>query len=307
MHLPVLAVEVVEWMGIRAGGTYIDGTLGGGGHARLILERTGPQGRLLALDRDDEAIARAREALGERATQCRFVQGSFADVETHAAGEGIRAVDGVLLDVGMSSNQVDDPQRGFSFLRDGPLDMRFDRRQACTAEALVNRLTEPELARILWDYGEEPAARRIARRLAQERAREPIRTTGRLAEVVAAAKGGVRGRIHPATQTFQALRVAVNGELDALERGLEGALRLLRPGGRLAVIAFHSLEDRCVKHRLLAHAGRWESLAEGGRRWQGEEPPVRILTRKPVRPGADEEAANPRARSARLRVAERTA
>ena len=305
MHKPVLLKEVIELMGVRPGGRYIDGTLGGGGHAQAVLERIGKGGRLLGIDRDAEALARAADRLKAWIPACVFEQGDFADMSAIARRHDMDRVDGILLDLGMSSNQVDDPARGFSFTHDGPLDMRMNLSQSLTAADLVNTAAEEELANLLWRLGEESASRRIARLLVDERRREPIRTTGRLAELVARAKGGPRGRIHPATRTFQALRMAVNHELESLEAGLEAAIGLLGRGGRLAVISFHSLEDRIVKHRLSAHVGRWESLPQGGREWQGERPALGWVMKKPATASDEELEDNPRARSAKLRVAER--
>jgi 16S rRNA (cytosine1402-N4)-methyltransferase len=222
-----------------------------------------------------------------------------------APEQGFDRVDGILLDLGISSDQLDDPERGFSFLRDGPLDMRMDRGATVTAAALLNGLAEAELADVLRRYGEELRARAIARRVVQARERAPFERTGQLADLVMRVYGGRRGRLHPATQTFQALRIAVNGELEALENGLEAALGLLAPGGRLVAISFHSLEDRLVKRCFVEHQGRWEALPEGGRKWVGRQPQVAVLTRKPVMASEAECQANPRARSAKLRAAER--
>ncbi len=302
MHKPVLLSEVMEWLGVVEGGTYIDGTIGGGGHARAIMEVAGFEGRLLGIDRDGETLARAAEQLQVWGSGCVLEPGDFADMTSIAQRNGIERVDGILLDLGMSSNQVDAPDRGFSFLHDGPLDMRMDRSQALTAARLVNESSQEELANILWTLGEESASRRIARLIARER---PIETTGRLADLVARAKGGRHGRVHPATKTFQALRMAVNHELESLEQGLEAGLQLLKPGGRMAVISFHSLEDRAVKQGFARHVGKWESLPAGGRRWVGEQPAARWLTRKPVTASAEEIKDNPRARSAKLRAVER--
>jgi 16S rRNA (cytosine1402-N4)-methyltransferase len=305
MHQPVLLDEVLAWLAPQRGGVFVDGTLGSGGHARAIAERISPEGRLLAMDRDAEAIDRVRCGGGAWLERCTLVHGNFADVQQVAAAQGFSAVDGMLLDLGVSSEQLGAAERGFSFQQDGPLDMRMDRAQGVTAAELVNTLPEEELAGLLWRYGEERHARRIARALVQGRAAGGITRTGQLADAVVGAQGGMRGRIHPATRAFQALRIAVNEELAALERGLAGGLEIVKAGGRVAVIAFHSLEDRVVKQFFVAHAGRWESLAAGGRRWIGAKPEVRILTKKPVIPSADELNANPRARSAKLRVAER--
>lgn len=304
MHAPVLLEEVLEGLAITPGGTYVDGTLGGGGHAEAILERVGPEGRLLGIDRDPAALALARERL-VRFPGAILVRGAYADMISLARQNGIDSADGVLLDIGVSSMQLDTSERGFSFQRDAALDMRMDPDLPRTAADWVNETPESDLADVLWRYGEERASRRIARFIAEARARAPIRTTGALAELVARAKGGARGRIHPATQTFQALRIAVNDELGQLERGLESALLLLKTGGRLAVISFHSLEDRIVKRRLSEHVGRRESLEAGGERWIATSPRARWVVKSPRMAGEDEVKRNPRARSARLRVVER--
>ena len=259
----------------------------------------------MALDHDAGALERVRATWGEGLDRCTLVGANFEDMEGVAGEHGVTAVDGVLLDIGVSSDQLDDPERGFSFMRDGPLDMRMDKGRRVTAADLLNTLPEEELAGLLRRYGEEPRARAIARRVARERARAPFSRTAQLRDLVMNAYGGQRGRIHPATRTFQALRIAVNGELEALERGLEAGLNLLGPGGRMVVISFHSLEDRIVKRFFAEHQGRWESLAEGGRKWVGRLPQVEVLTRKPVMASEEECLANPRARSAKLRAVER--
>lgn len=305
MHRGVLLHEVVRLIGPRAGGVYVDGTLGGGGHARALLEAAGGDARLLALDRDAGALERARSALGDLARQCTFVQANFADLREAARAHGFDAVDGIVLDVGLSSDQLDDPERGFSFMKDGPLDMRMDRTQAGTAADLVNTRSAGDLAEIFKRYGEEPRARAIAARIVARRQTQPFTRTAELAALVSDIYGGRRERIHPATRTFQALRIAVNGELTALASGLEGGLELLGPGGRMAVIAFHSLEDRLVKRCFAEHEGRWEARAEGGETWVGQTPVVVRLTRKPVTPADEECERNPRARSAKLRAVER--
>lgn len=305
MHEPVLLEEVLDGLAVKPGDCLIDGTLGGGGHAEAILERVGSTGRLLGIDRDPYALARAHERLA-RFSNAVLVRGNFAEMSALAQRAGFDAVDGILLDLGVSSMQLDTPERGFSFRADAALDMRMDPDLPRTAADWVNETPEADLADVLWRYGEERASRRIARFIAGARARAPIRTTGQLAELVARAKGGIRGKIHPATQTFQALRVAVNDEFGALERGLEAALGLLKVGGRLAVIAFHSLEDRIVKRRLAAHVGVRESLEAGGERWTVMAPPVRWIVKTPRMAGNAEVQRNPRARSARLRVVERT-
>jgi 16S rRNA (cytosine1402-N4)-methyltransferase len=304
MHVPVMLAEVLEALRVRAEGSYLDGTAGGGGHAAAILERLGPTGRLLALDRDEAAVNRVRERLTKWEQQVHVEHANYSGMEPLAHRLGFAPLDGVLLDLGISSFQLE-PERGFSFMSDAALDMRMDRTQATTAADLVRQLDETALADLIWRYGEEPASRRIARAIVTERARAPLETTGQLAAVVERAVGGRRGKLHPATRVFMALRLAVNQELDHLAEGLEAALRLLAPGGRLAVISFHSLEDRIVKHTLQEHAGRWENLPAGGRRWVGSQPPVHVVTRRPLTPSLEECEQNPRARSAKLRVAER--
>jgi 16S rRNA (cytosine1402-N4)-methyltransferase len=259
----------------------------------------------VGIDRDEEAITRAAARLAQWRGQCRFIHGNFAEMRDLLQREGIGEVDGVLLDLGMSSDQVDTPERGFSFQQDGPLDMRMDRRQALTAEEVVNTWDEEQLAQLIWKLGEESAARRIARLILREREQRALRSTRNFAALVERAKGGRRGRIHPATKTFQALRMAVNDELGCLDRGLKAAFDVVRPGGRIAVIAFHSTEDRVVKRTMATHVGRVESLQEGGSRWVGEHPSLRWITKKPVVASAEETVRNPRARSARLRVVER--
>lgn len=297
--------EVMELLAIREGGVYVDGTLGGAGHAESILRLARPGGRLLGLDRDEAAIARSADRLRSFSDSVKLVHARYDELERVAAETRWAPVDGVLLDLGVSSFQLDDPERGFSFQADGPLDMRMDRSQPRTAADWIAECDESELEDVLRRYGEERDARRVAAAIVKARASGAIRTTGRLAAIVESAKGGRRGRHHPATQTFQALRIAVNGELAGVERGVEAAIRLVRPGGRVAVIAFHSLEDRIVKQVFARHVGRWESLQAGGRRWVGDRPSCRWVNRKPLAPSAEEVRRNPRARSAKLRVIER--
>jgi 16S rRNA (cytosine1402-N4)-methyltransferase len=297
--------EVVDLLAPRPGGVYVDGTAGSGGHALAIAGRIGPTGRLLLIDRDREAVLRVRAALADSPVRVSVVEANFADMKTVARANGIERADGILLDLGVSSNQLDEAERGFSFMRDGPLDMRMDRTQPLTAETLLNEASEERLEKILRDYGEEPRARAIVRRVAAARSSARLTRTAELARLVEAVYGGRRGRIHPATRTFQALRIAVNNELEVLALGLNGALELLAPAGRLAVISFHSLEDRTVKHFFADHTVRWESRPEGGRTRICSEPEVTTLTRKPVVASERECEANPRARSAKLRVAER--
>ncbi len=285
-------------------GRYVDATVGYGGHAEAIASRLG-KGRLLGMDRDPEALKRSAERLAPWGERCVFRKSRFSEFRRCAAETGWDSVDGILMDVGVSSLQLDGAERGFSFQEEGPLDMRMDPEQTLTAADLVRDLPEADLARLIRMYGDEPRARRVAARIVREREREPFRTTTRLASVVASAVGGRRSRIHPATRTFQALRMAVNEEESELREGLEAALEWLRPGGRLVVISFHSREDRRVKQTFREHAGREESLEGGGTRRIGRAPPVRILTQRPLRPDPEEIRNNPRARSARLRAVER--
>ena len=308
VHVPVLLEETVARLVTEPGGWYVDGTAGAGGHASALLAAAGLDARLLALDRDGEALALAKDALAPFGGRAILERANFLEMAEAADRHGLRDIRGILLDLGVSSMQLDRPERGFSFLRDSPLDMRMDDRQELTAAGLLKRLSPAELADLLRRYGEEPMSRRIAKTVAAALARgEPVETTAQLAELVSRAKGGRRGRTHPATQTFQALRIAVNGELAALEAVLPLALGLLAPGGRLAVISFHSLEDRMVKQFMAAHEGRMESLAKGGSRWIGQLPRARRVTRKAVSATEEEMARNPRSRTAKLRVLERMA
>jgi 16S rRNA (cytosine1402-N4)-methyltransferase len=305
MHLPVLLRETVDALAGIPGGSVIDGTLGGAGHAGEILGRAGPAGRLLGIDRDPEALARAAARLKDVPGEKVLVHGAHGEMRRLAEEHGFGAVDGVLLDLGVSSDQLDAPERGFSFRFDGPLDMRMDAGRGESAADLLARLDGPSLAELLRRLGEEPQAWRVARAIVRARERGPVATTGRLAEVVSEALGGKKGPRHPATRVFQALRMAVNQELEDLARALEDGLSLLKPGGRMAVITFESITDRFVKQRFAAHAGKWVSLQQGGERWEGEQPAVARVTRRPVEAGEAEVAANPRARSAKLRVVQR--
>jgi 16S rRNA (cytosine1402-N4)-methyltransferase len=306
MHEPVMLEDVLRCLAVRPGGIYIDGTSGSGGHSAAIAERMGSGGRLLSMDRDPEALERTRMRMpvGKR-TGWITMRGEFGDMLRIAHRQGISEADGVLLDLGVSSEQLDTPARGFSFQTDGPLDMRMDPCGGQTAADLVAGLGAGELAELIRTLGEEPNARRIARAIVRERERAPVLTTGRLAEIVARCVGGAHAARHPATRTFQALRMAVNDEAGELRRGLEQGLSLLRTGGRLAVMTFHSLDDREVKGFFRAHVGREEALQGGGSRFVCERPPVRLVTRKPITPGEAERSRNSRARSAKLRAVER--
>ncbi len=300
-HRPVLLQEVLTALAVREGGLYIDGTVGGGGHAEAILLASAPTGRLLGLDRDPQAVAYAGRRLSRFGERCRLRQASYAEMGRLARAEGFVEVDGILLDLGYSSLQIDDAQRGFAFRLDGPLDMRYDPQGGGTTAAdLVNELDAEALARLLWRYGEERRSRAIARAIVAAR---PLRTTGELAALIERVVPR-RGRIHPATRTFQALRIAVNRELEALEAVLPQALELLRPGGRLAVITFHSLEDRIVKRTFRRWAGR-KAVPSPLPLAEAASPRVRWVTRKPIVPSAEEREVNRRSRSAKLRVVEK--
>ncbi len=303
-HVPVLVREVVEGLGVRAGGIYLDGTFGAGGYASAILGEA--ECSVLGIDRDPFAVDRGEAVARRYPGRLTVVRGRYGDMDALLAERGLGPVDGVALDIGTSSMQIDDPARGFSFLRDGPLDMRMEREGESAADA-VNILSEDELTRIIRDYGEERMARRVARAIVAARAEEPITRTGRLASVVRSAVRKSEDGIDPATRTFQALRIHVNDELGELERGLDAAERVLAPGGRLAVVSFHSLEDRIVKSFLRNRSG---NAPRGSRHFpdpaRPTAPTFQAISRRAIRPGAGETAANPRARSARLRIAERT-
>lgn len=305
VHLSVLLPEALEGLRVKAGGVYVDATLGGAGHTRALLEACAPDGRVFGVDRDPVALARAEGSLAEFGDRFRGLHGNFADLETLVRDAGVDGVDGVLMDLGVSSDQLDTPERGFSFRFEGPLDMRMDPTRGVSAAEWLAAHTEEEIANTIYRLGEERQSRRIARAVVKAREAGVLMTTSDLASVVERAVGGRKGaRIHPATRTFQALRMAVNEELESIERGVEAALRLLKDGGRLAVMTFHSLEDRLVKQIFRRHEGREESLFEGGSVWRGEEPRCLRVTRKPVTASEAECAANPRARSAKLRILE---
>jgi 16S rRNA (cytosine1402-N4)-methyltransferase len=301
VHIPVLLDEALAGMQIRPGGVYIDATVGAGGHAAGILSALAPDGRLLGLDADPEAIAHARQVLQRHGNQAVLHVGNFREIKRIAAATGFTSVDGLLMDLGLSSRQLADPERGFSFSQDGPLDMRLDPSQERSAADLVNGLSETELAEVLWRYGEERYARRIARAVIRAR---PLSSTSRLADLILETVGR-RERTHPATRTFQALRIAVNNEIESLTEALPQARDLLRPGGRLAVISFHSLEDRVVKRFYQQEARDCICPPEAPLCVCQHKATLRVITRKPIRPAEEEVAGNPRSRSARLRIAER--
>jgi 16S rRNA (cytosine1402-N4)-methyltransferase len=304
IHVPVLFQQVLDGLQIKPGGLYIDATVGGGGHAAGILAASSPDGRLLGLDRDSAAIEATRNRLTAYAGRVVLVHSSFGRLAQVTQDKGWAPVDGVLFDLGLSSLQLADSERGFAFMTDGPLDMRFDPTMGGpTAADLVNDLSLEELAALLYRYGEESQARRIAEAITAAR---PLHTTRELATLVEQAVSmGHRPRIHPATRTFQAIRIAVNDELAVLEAALPQAAETLAPGGRLVVISFHSLEDRLVKHFMRRESR--DCICPPGLPACvcGHRATLRLVTRKPIRPTADETAVNPRSRSARLRVAER--
>lgn len=303
-HHPVMLQEVMEALQVRPSGIYIDATFGRGGHSEAILQRLDENGRLIAIDRDPQAVGVATERLA-RDRRFTIQQGTFAMLEQFAEAEAVSGkVDGVLFDLGVSSPQLDDPLRGFSFLRDGPLDMRMDPERGEGAAAWLARAKEADIAAVLKEYGEERYAKRIARALVDARRQQPIVTTGRLAEIVAAAHPAWERDKHPATRTFQALRIHINRELEELEAALPQAVRVLAPGGRLALISFHSLEDRIVKRYLRREARGAEHPRHLPPPAHAAAPTLRMVGKARF-PGEAETAANPRARSAVLRVAER--
>jgi 16S rRNA (cytosine1402-N4)-methyltransferase len=305
-HVSVLYDEALAFLAPRRGERYIDCTVGGGGHAEGVLARSSPDGRLLGLDADPAALERVRARLAPFGDRLRLCHANFRELGQCARAAGFDAVDGILFDLGLSSDALEVSGRGFSFRRDEPLDMRFDPTVGEPATALLAHGTEAELRDILRRYGEEPAAGRLARALVRARGRAPLRTTGDLVAIVESVLGAPRGRTHPATRTFQALRIAVNDELQSLQAALTAAVALLAPGGRLVVIAFHSLEDRIVKQFLRAESGGECRCPPGLPVCVcARAPRLQVITRKPIAPSEAEIARNPRARSAKLRAAER--
>jgi 16S rRNA (cytosine1402-N4)-methyltransferase len=305
-HLSVLYHEVLDALQPRKGGRYVDGTLGAGGHAAGILEASSPDGLLLGLDVDPQALSLARQRLSEYGPRAHIVQASYITLREQLAAIHWPDVKGILLDLGASSMQFDTPERGFSFQVDAPLDMRFDPQNPTRAADLVNNLPEKELADLIFQYGEERHARQVARAIVRAR---PLYTTGQLAEVVAAAvtrgRGKSRDHLHPATRTFQALRIVVNKELEALQACLPQAVAALSPGGRLAIIAFHSLEDRIVKQYFRRESRDCICPPDQPVCTCGHRAILKEITRRPLRPQDEEIERNPRSRSARLRVAEK--
>jgi 16S rRNA (cytosine1402-N4)-methyltransferase len=301
-HIPVLGREAVEWLAVKSGGTYLDATFGAGGYSRAILDVPGT--RVLGIDRDRSAIAGGFDLVDRSDGRLTLVEDRFSRLDDICVAQGISAADGVVMDVGVSSMQLDDAPRGFSFRLDGPLDMRMGR-EGPTAADVIAKASEADLADIIYIFGEERRSRGVARAIVAARKEAPITTTRALADIVGKVVRGKPGEIHPATRTFQALRIFVNQELDELQLALSAAERVLKPGGRLVVVAFHSLEDRIVKN-FFADRGK----AAGGSRHLPElaqaAASFQILTKRPVTPDEEEISANPRARSAKLRAAERT-
>lgn len=304
-HEPVMRDEVLSWLVGNKTGVYVDGTIGGGGHALAILENT--RAHLIGIDRDAEAIRAARQRLEPFQSRVTLVKGNFADLASVLGGLGIEKVDGVILDLGVSSHQLDAAHRGFSFGRSAPLDMRMDRDEKLRAYDIVNSFTPSELEKVIRLYGEEKMAARISRAIVRRRQASPIETTAELAALIARAmpQSMKHQKIHPATRTFQAIRIAVNRELDALASGIHAAVPALSAGGRLGVISFHSLEDRIVKHTFLDLAAACVCPKDVPYCICHKQAVVKVLTRKALTPSPEEIRRNPRARSAKLRVAER--
>ncbi len=300
-HTPVLLEETIEALQVQPGGRYIDCTVGQGGHAAAILERSSPGGQLLGLDADPQAIKAAQFTLREYGKSVLLINENFSCLEEICSKYNFRPVHGILFDLGMSSLQITDESRGFSFQKDAPLDMRFSPNQELTAAQIINDFPENDLATLIWSYGEERRSRQIARCIVENR---PLKTTLELAEIVAKVVNGRRGKIHPATRTFQALRIAVNREIENLGLALEQAVNLLGFGGRLAVISFHSLEDRTVKELLGREAKGCICPPETPVCTCGHTPRLRLISRGVIKPTAEEIESNPKSRSAKMRVAE---
>ena len=306
-HVSVLLTETIEGLNIRPDGIYADGTLGGGGHASEVAARLTEGGRLIGIDQDADAIAAAGERLKPFGDRVTIVRDNYVNMKQVLADLGIEAVDGICLDLGVSSYQLDTAERGFSYMEDAPLDMRMDRREDRTAADLVNECTEQELFRIIRDYGEDRFAKNIAKHIVKARERRPIRTTGELADII---RGAIPMKIqvtggHPAMRTFQALRIALNRELQVLEDSIDEMIGLLNPGGRLCIITFHSLEDRIVKNGFRRNESPCTCppgfpVCVCGKKSRGT-----VITKKPILPTKEEEKENPRSRSAKLRIFER--
>jgi len=305
--MPIMQNEVVQFLHCHRGGVYVDGTVGGGGHACKILEKSSPDGLLIGIDMDDEALHAAEKRLKDFKGRSILVKGNFADINTILKNMNIHRVDGILLDLGISSHQIETADRGFSFMLNAPLDMRMDRSSGLNAFSVINSFPEKELEKIIRTYGEEVMARRIARAISSRRKSSPIGTTGELADTIVNALPPLwrRGRTHPATRTFQAFRIFVNRELSSLYKVINCGIEMLNSSGRFVIISFHSLEDRIVKNNFRS----WEKGCICPSDFPAcichRKPKLKILTKKPVTPGDDEIASNPRARSAKLRAAEK--
>ncbi len=306
-HRTVLLDRTIEYLKVVPGGVYVDCTLGGGGHSLEILKRLGEKGRLIGIDRDQNAIKAAGERLASFSDKAVLVHGNFRDIRRIVHGIGITAVDGVVMDLGVSSHQLDQRERGFSYMQDAPLDMRMDRQQSLTAMEVVNTYSEADIARVISGYGEERWARRIAAFIVREREKALIKTTGQLVDIIKAAipASARRKGPHPAKRTFQALRIEVNDELGILERAVKDGVDLLKSGGRICVITFHSLEDRKIKNIFRELENPCTCPPKAPACVCGKKPVIRAVTRKPVVPDKEEIQQNPRARSAGLRVAEK--
>ena len=306
-HVSVLAEECIQALNLRPDGVYVDGTTGGGGHSLRIAQQLGPAGRLICIDRDEEALAAASRRLEAYRDRVTFVKSNFAQIAQVIEGQGLAGVDGILFDLGVSSYQLDNGDRGFSYMHDAPLDMRMDRSQPFFSWYVVNTYTQEQLRQILWEYGEERYSGRVAAAIVQQRKESPIETTGQLAQVIREAMPAAarREKQHPAKRSFQAIRIEVNGELRAVEQAMEGSVDKLLPGGRLAVISFHSLEDRIVKKIFAQQAKGCTCPPEFPVCVCGKKPRLKLISRGVITAGQKELDENPRARSAKLRVAER--
>ena len=301
-HISVLYQEVLDTLNPIPGGRYVDGTVGAGGHSRGILESSSPDGKLLGFDRDPQALVLAGNLLAEFGDRVELIQATYSDLKLHLNNRNWHDVDGILLDLGLSSMQMDLPERGFSFRNHGPLDMRFDPDQPFSAADIINNYSRDDLADLIYKYGEDRSSRKIADAIIANR---PLESTKDLADIIAGAIGHSSKKIHPATQTFQALRIAVNNELDSLEAFLPQALEVLKPGGRLAIIAFHSLEDRIVKQFFRKESSDCICPSEFPVCVCEHKAQIREISRRPIRPEEKEINQNPRSRSAKLRIAEK--
>ena len=301
-HLPVLYQQSIKILQPESPGRYLDGTLGAGGHAEGILKASQPEGQLLGLDVDNQALAIAKSRLKPYDSRTILVKGSYGEMGMHLRNARWDCVNGIILDLGLSSMQLDTAERGFSFIKDAPLDMRFNRENELSAEEILNEWSEKELAEIIWKFGEEPRSRRIAAAIVTRR---PLKTTRHLTELIEKVYGGIRGKVHPATRTFQAIRMAVNQELDTLEKGLNEAIYALCAGGKLVIISFHSLEDRMVKQFFQREGRDCVCPPEQPVCTCEHKASIRIITKRPMKPTQEEIEKNPRSRSAKLRAAEK--